>query len=62
MNGAAATVSTLCEAARQSLARGAPDSAVAYLGRALAEPPSETRRAQVVLELGLAEALLQWGP
>jgi DNA-binding CsgD family transcriptional regulator len=53
-----ATVKTLRQAARGSLARGAPDSAVAYLGRALIEPPAAGRRGQVLLELGRAEALV----
>jgi DNA-binding CsgD family transcriptional regulator len=53
-----ATVATLREAAHGSLARGAPDSAVAYLGRALAEPPAADQRGQALLELGRAEALV----
>ncbi|MFL5820396.1 MAG: LuxR C-terminal-related transcriptional regulator [Solirubrobacteraceae bacterium] len=37
-------ISVLCDAARDSLARGAPDGAVAYLRRAIREPaPRETR-------------------
>ena len=38
--------------------RGAPDSAVTYLRRALEEPPPSERRAQLLLELGLVEALV----
>ena len=37
--------------------RGAADSAVAYLSRALAEPPPDHLRASVLLDLGFAEAM-----
>ena len=37
--------------------RGAADSAVAYLSRALAEPPSDDLHASVLLDLGFAEAM-----
>ena len=47
-------VERLRAAARQALGQGAPDSAVAYLRRALREPPC--RRHEVLLELGRAEA------
>ncbi|MFL6067178.1 MAG: AAA family ATPase [Gaiellaceae bacterium] len=50
-------VSTLQEAARAARAKGAAESAVAYLARALAEPPADVRHRDVVLELGRAEAL-----
>jgi DNA-binding CsgD family transcriptional regulator len=50
-------VDSLREAARTARRRGAADSAVAYLRRALEEPPAPERRLQVLLELGLAEAL-----
>ena len=43
-------------AARTAIANGAPDSAVAYLRRALAEPPSERLGPDVLLELGFAES------
>src|ERR671932_330356 len=46
----------LREAARRALAQGAPDAAASYLGRALAEPPTDADRGGVLLELGLAEA------
>jgi DNA-binding CsgD family transcriptional regulator/tetratricopeptide (TPR) repeat protein len=49
-------VATLREAARHAGARGASDSAVAYLRRALAEPPPDAERADLLLELGSAEA------
>jgi DNA-binding NarL/FixJ family response regulator len=55
--GEAATVATLREAARQASARGAPQSAAAYLRRAAAEPPPDPAQdADVRLELGLALA------
>ena len=55
--GDAATVATLREAARRAGARGAPQSAAAYLRRALAEPPPDPAEdADVRLELGLALA------
>jgi DNA-binding CsgD family transcriptional regulator/tetratricopeptide (TPR) repeat protein len=54
--GDAEVVATLREAARRAGARGASDSAVAYLRRALAEPPADTERAELLLELGSAEA------
>jgi DNA-binding CsgD family transcriptional regulator len=49
-------VDSLLDAARTATRRGAMDSAVAYLRRALEEPPPSERRTEVVLELGLAEA------
>jgi DNA-binding CsgD family transcriptional regulator len=49
-------VDSLREAGRSAVANGAPDSAVAYLRRALAEPPSEPLRPDVLLELGFAES------
>ena len=42
---------------RAARRKGAADSAVAYLARALAEPPPAERRPDVLLELGFAEAL-----
>lgn len=56
--GEAWIVDALRAAARQALARGAPEAAVSYLRRALAEPPAPSSRLAVVLELGRAEALL----
>jgi DNA-binding CsgD family transcriptional regulator/tetratricopeptide (TPR) repeat protein len=52
-----ATVEVLREAANRAASRGAPDNAVAYLRRALAEPPS-IERADLLLELGSAEGLV----
>jgi DNA-binding CsgD family transcriptional regulator/tetratricopeptide (TPR) repeat protein len=54
-------VRTLRDAARVALARGAAESAVAYLRRALEEPPSVSERVDVLLELGSAETLVS-GP
>ena len=49
-------VESLRAAARGAVANGAPNSAVAYLRRALAEPPGEPLRPDVLLELGFAES------
>ena len=46
-------VATLRRAAERSFAQGAPEAAVAYLRRALAEPPGAADRAEVLGELGL---------
>jgi DNA-binding CsgD family transcriptional regulator len=51
-------VARLREAARRAGSRGASDSAVAYLRRALIEPPSAIDRAELLVELGSAEALV----
>jgi DNA-binding CsgD family transcriptional regulator len=52
------TVEALLAAAAVASARGAPESAVAFLRRALAEPPLErATEAAVRLELGLARAV-----
>jgi class 3 adenylate cyclase/DNA-binding CsgD family transcriptional regulator/tetratricopeptide (TPR) repeat protein len=59
--GDARRVEVLREAARISRGRGAPESAVAYLRRALAEPPPEDERTVVLYELGSAEKLVH-GP
>ena len=50
-------VDLLEEAGRTAMRRGAADSAVAYLHRALDEPPPDARRPAVLLALGAAEAL-----
>jgi DNA-binding CsgD family transcriptional regulator len=55
--GAQNAVATLRAAARAALARGAPDTAVAYLRRALSEPPIGVERGFVLAELGSAETL-----
>ena len=49
------TVERLRAAAREAASRGAPDSAVVYLRRAVAEPPSPEAEGGMVLELGLVE-------
>jgi DNA-binding CsgD family transcriptional regulator len=54
-------VPALREAARSAACRGASESAVAYLRRALAEPPPDPERTDLLLELGRAEALVD-GP
>src|SRR6185295_371240 len=48
-------VETLRIAADRALVRGAPEVAVRYLRRALAEPPAAEVRVDTLLELGLAE-------
>ena len=48
-------VELLRRVAADALARGAPAAAVAWLGRALAEPPPAGSRLEVLLELGSAE-------
>ncbi len=55
-------VSTLRAAAAIAVSRGAPDSAEAYLRRALNEPPPPAVRGQLLLELGLAEMAGRRGP
>ena len=47
-------VDLLAEAAHSAVRRSAPDSAVAYLTRALAEPPSPARRGEILLNLGIS--------
>ena len=47
-------VDVLEEAARGAARRSAPDSSVAYLTRALEEPPPQERRGRILLELGIA--------
>jgi DNA-binding CsgD family transcriptional regulator len=47
---------SLVAAAQAAIAAGAPDSAVAYLRRALAEPPPERLRPDVLVGLGFAES------
>lgn len=54
--GVNGTVYALRTAARDAVADGALDVAVAYLARALAEPPPEDRRGPLLLELGEVEA------
>jgi DNA-binding CsgD family transcriptional regulator/tetratricopeptide (TPR) repeat protein len=57
----AGAVQVLRQAARSALARGAPESAVAYLRRALEEPPHHEEQVDVLLELGSTETLVS-GP
>jgi DNA-binding CsgD family transcriptional regulator len=59
-SGESGIVSTLQHAAREASARGAPGGAVAYLERALAEPPAAARvRGELLLDLGKAENQIQ---
>src|SRR5919197_1133366 len=53
--GDAQVVATLRAAAQRAGSRGASESAVAYLRRALGEPPTSAERATLLLELGSAE-------
>ena len=53
--GDAWVVEQLRAAAREATARGAPESGGAYLRRALTEPPPLEVRADLLLELGVAE-------
>jgi DNA-binding NarL/FixJ family response regulator len=53
--GDPAVAEALQEAARAAVQHGAPDSAVAYLRRALDEPLDEEARIRVLLELGMTE-------
>jgi DNA-binding CsgD family transcriptional regulator/RecA/RadA recombinase len=50
-------VDVLSAAARDALSRGAPDSAVAYMTRALAEAPADDDRQELVALLGRSEYL-----
>ena len=50
------TSERLAQAAREALARGAAAAAAGYLRRALDEPPPAAARADLLLELGAAEA------
>ena len=52
--GDAEVVSALCRAAAAALGDGAPDAAVAYLERALREPPAPEERAEVLRRHGRA--------
>jgi DNA-binding CsgD family transcriptional regulator len=47
----------LHEAGLAAMRKGAPDGAVTYLRRALAEPPPAEQRTRVTFDLGLTEAL-----
>ena len=59
--GDAAVARLLHEAGNAALARGAVDSSVGYLQRALEEPPAPEIRPQLLLDLGEVEALTR-GP
>ncbi|HZG93256.1 MAG TPA: BTAD domain-containing putative transcriptional regulator [Mycobacteriales bacterium] len=49
-------VAALRRAAAEALHRGWPDGAAAYLKRALEEPPPADQRADILLDLGVAQA------
>lgn len=51
------TIERLREAAEEAAERGAPEIATDYLRRALAEPPPEADRVQLLFELGQVEAV-----
>lgn len=51
-------VATLRRAADEAFARGSPESAVTYLERCLQEPPPDTDRADILLQLGTAAQLI----
>lgn len=51
-------VNTLAEASRQALARGAPATAIPLLARAVTEPPPDSERVSLLLELGRVESQL----
>ncbi len=53
--GDPAVVKVLLEAARRTVSSGAPDTAAALLRRAIAEPPSDDDRPEVVLGLARVE-------
>ena len=59
--GEAEVARVLRAAGQAAVQKGAAESAVSYLERALAEPPSPSSRPSVLFELGLAE-LLTSGP
>ena len=48
-------VETLRSAAQSACAQGAPQSAASYLRRGLSEPATKAQRAELLIELGLAE-------
>jgi DNA-binding CsgD family transcriptional regulator len=57
-NGDPRTVATLEEAARSAAARGVAEGGVAYLRRAMLEPPPDDRRQELLSGLGFAELQL----
>jgi DNA-binding CsgD family transcriptional regulator len=57
--GNAESVDRLQNAARQALARSAPEEAARLLSRAIAEPPTPEQRPAVLFELGAAEAAMR---
>jgi tetratricopeptide (TPR) repeat protein len=51
-------VATLRQAANEAFARGSPENAMSYLERCLQEPPDDTERADILLQLGTAAQLV----
>ena len=49
-------VDLLAEAARSAMRKGSTDGAIAYLRRAIEEPPPDERRAELLFELGMTES------
>ena len=60
--GEPAVIEMLRQAGGEAVRKGASESAVAYLRRALAEGPADRDRPQLLFELGLAEALTEGPP
>jgi DNA-binding CsgD family transcriptional regulator len=54
--GEAWVVELLVEAARSAMRKGSTDGAIAYLRRAIEEPPPDERRAELLYELGMTES------
>ena len=54
--GVPEAASTLRAAAADAMSKGAPAAAIAFLMRALAEPPQASERAKILRELGIAES------
>ena len=60
--GEPAVIEMLRQAGGEAVRKGAAESAMAYLRRALAEGPADRDRPQLLFELGLAEALVEGPP
>jgi DNA-binding CsgD family transcriptional regulator len=57
-DGEAFVLPILKEAAARAVARGAADTAVAYLRRAIEETPEDDARARILVQLGMSERLV----
>jgi predicted ATPase len=60
-SGDSAVTALLRRVGRRAASRGAAEGAVAYLRRALAEPPPEVERGEMLAELGSVEANVDGG-